>query len=335
MKSNNHDNFVRAAFSNPAHAASLVQTFLGQDFIEEFGRGLVHVSQDTFVDTELRRHETDLLFRFEGKSTLVHVYVLMEHQSTVFAMMPVRLNRYLCKIQQSFAPENSAFEKIPAIVPIVLYNGARKWQGPTTLFDCFDESGKAFGLAGLRNNDLEFKLVNLADYADAKLGNSRQGISHGSVLALLLLKHCRDNHFSTRLRTWRRLIGLAYRESQGEFLIQAAICYILQTTDAAKQDLIENIVPQTRPEMETVIRTQAQIWMEEGESKGLREGKQEGKREGAREATIKALIVVLNAKFGALDKTHEKTIDQSEIAKLERFLERAVAADSVAQVFGD
>ncbi len=133
MTTNNHDNFILAVFSTPDHGAAFLAMFLGHRFLQAFDLSTLTLVPGTHVDGDLRRHEFDLLFRLEGPKKPVFIYVLIEHQSTPFAMMPVKLFRYVSKIYSFLGVENRSRRELPEIIPVVLYNGAKKWSAPLSL----------------------------------------------------------------------------------------------------------------------------------------------------------------------------------------------------------
>ena len=74
-----------------------------------------------------------MIYRVRIKGREIIFYILLELQSTVDQTMPFRLLKYMTELtKREFdnTPENerkSVDYRLPAVVPIVLYNGADKW----------------------------------------------------------------------------------------------------------------------------------------------------------------------------------------------------------------
>ncbi len=330
MTSNNHDNFLRTVFSTPDHAASLLGTTMGERFLRNFDLSTLSLVSGTFVDEDLRRHEVDLLFKIQATEKLVYIYVLVEHQSTPFAMMPVRLFRYVSKIYQALDAENRSQRHVPEIIPVVLYNGERRWTAPVKLSDFYSRPTLT-GLAGVAPIELEYKLFDLSATSDAQIRERKRVTTSVAVLSLLFLKHFRNEYFGQLLKEWASFFKDAYRETKGESFVQAAICYILESTNAAHEDLIDCIVPYTEPEVEFVIKTTGQKLREEGRIEGRQEGRQEGLTMG-RQAAAKALRLILLSRFRDLTDDQNRKIDVASFEQLDTFLDRAFVVGTVDEV---
>lgn len=71
-------------------------------------------------------------------------------------------------------------------------------------------------------------------------------------------------------------------------------------------------------------------------SQGRTEGRTEGHTEGRVEDAVSALLTVLRARGIAVpDAARERILAQKDTERLERWLERAAVATSLAEVWGD
>jgi len=71
---------------------------------------------------------------------LVYLYILLEFQSTVDWVMAVRLMVYVGLLYQDLIRQGEVEKggKLPPVLPIVLYNGERKWRGPLDVADLIE-----------------------------------------------------------------------------------------------------------------------------------------------------------------------------------------------------
>ena len=86
-----HNNYFISQMKDPAHAAGMVRPLLDERLAAAVGWVDMALEPGSYIDEKLRGSESDLLFSVPvaGKSSLL--YVLIEHQSTPDAHMPLRL----------------------------------------------------------------------------------------------------------------------------------------------------------------------------------------------------------------------------------------------------
>ena len=96
--------------------------------------------------------ESDMMYELKIKDETVYFFVLLEFQSTVDRFMPVRMLTYIMLFYQDWLKKQIEYKrkikqkekkgtldeadieaiydtiKLPAVFPILLYNGDRKWQ---------------------------------------------------------------------------------------------------------------------------------------------------------------------------------------------------------------
>ena len=96
----------------------------------------------SFVDEDLRESESDLLYEVEYASgdETIWIYCLVEHQSTPDRWMRFRLMKYCCRIWDMSFREYPDQQELRAIVPLVFYQGERRWTYSSEFADLFAES---------------------------------------------------------------------------------------------------------------------------------------------------------------------------------------------------
>jgi hypothetical protein len=73
----------------------------------------------------------------------------------------------------------------------------------------------------------------------------------------------------------------------------------------------------------------------EGRNEGIREGRNEGIREGRKEGECSLLLRLLRARFGELPAATVARIEAADMADLERWGERVLGAQTLAEVFAE
>src|SRR5215468_2821404 len=137
-----HDLMVHAVLSDVTEASSFLQAYLPGDVSQELNWSTLRLVEGSFVDEALRGSEADLLYEVERvlSQDAVWLYILLEHQSTPDRWMRFRLLKYCCRIwDQSFRDQPEQRE-LRAIVPLVFYQGERRWTYSREFADLFAES---------------------------------------------------------------------------------------------------------------------------------------------------------------------------------------------------
>jgi hypothetical protein len=104
--------------------------------------------ESTFVLKTYGKRESDVIYEYKKKK--LFFYILLEQQSKPDFTMPFRLLHYMvCLLAREFdnAPEDVRILKdfrLPAVVPIVLYNGEESWT-PVQSFKEYTANHDEFG----------------------------------------------------------------------------------------------------------------------------------------------------------------------------------------------
>lgn len=132
---------------------------------------LKHVEK-SFIARDFREKEADLVYEVHLDEQPVVFYLLLELQRKVDLSMPYRLLNYMSSIWQNALQSRPADEsmgqksfRLPAIVPIVLYNGAHTWTAARTFRDLLS-GAQHFGNSLL---NFEYIVLHVKQYEDAEL----------------------------------------------------------------------------------------------------------------------------------------------------------------------
>ena len=96
-------------------------------------------------------------------------------------------------------------------------------------------------------------------------------------------------------------------------------------------------IPEDLLEMKTNLEGLTKIWKKQWRAEGLAEGRAEGEAKGEAKGLVKgkaeALVCLLAERFGAVRPSLRKRIHAANLATLERWLKRAIAAPDLPSVF--
>jgi predicted transposase/invertase (TIGR01784 family) len=127
-----HDHSYKQLFSNPELIRDLLKDFILEDWVKDLDLHTLERVSGSYVTDDLRERENDIIWRVRLGSSWLYVYLLIEFQSTVDKFMALRLLNYLTLLYQDLQKTDnlSPDGKLPPVLPLVLYNGQRKWNAP-------------------------------------------------------------------------------------------------------------------------------------------------------------------------------------------------------------
>lgn len=138
-----HDPSYRLLFSHPRMVEDLLRGFVHEDWLPGLDFTTLERVSGSFITEGLKARQNDLIWRArwsdEGDGGWFYLYLLLEFQSTPDPFMAVRLLVYEGLLLQGLIREErlTASDKLPPILPIVLYNGQRPWKAPLDLQSLF------------------------------------------------------------------------------------------------------------------------------------------------------------------------------------------------------
>ena len=128
---NPHDRFVKATLSQPDIAASFLTNYLPRETVELLDTSKIELVKDSFVDSDLREHQSDMLFQVQTRNgKAAYVYVLFEHKSAPDPWVALQLLRYRVRVWESAIRQENV-KQLPVVIPLVLYHGQAVWNVST------------------------------------------------------------------------------------------------------------------------------------------------------------------------------------------------------------
>jgi putative YhgA-like transposase len=260
--------------------------------------------------------------------------LLLEFQSTVDPWMALRVLVYTGLLWQSLAREGELApgQRLPPVLPLVLYNGERPWGAPLEVAELIEEVPG--GLEQYRPR-LRYLLLDQGRMAEEELAPL-----HNLAAALFRLEKSREvadvDRVLSNLVEWLR----SPAESS---LRQAFAVWVVKVLSSR---LPEVRLPQVADLMEVKTMLAERVtewtrqWKQEGFQEGLEEGLEKGLEQGlekglerGREETLErlqgALLQELEARFGALSaRVREQVAALRSIEEMAGLIARVATAPS-------
>jgi predicted transposase/invertase (TIGR01784 family) len=326
-----HDHSYKLLFSHPEMVADLLRGFVREEWVGQLDFASLEKVSGSYVADDLREQEDDVIWRVRWGQDWLYVYLLIEFQSTVERYMAVRILAYLGLLYQDLVRSGqlAADGRLPPVLPIVLYNGGRRWDAPQEIAELLVPAPK--GLDAYRPR-LKYLLLDEGRYADSeleplhnlvaalfRLENSRTVQDVERVLPALVawLEFPEQTSLRRAFTVWLKRVFLPGRLPGVEF-------GGINDLQEVQSMLAERVIEWT----EEWKRQGLQEGLEEGLQQGLEVGRQEGRREG--EATL--LLRLLTLRFGELDETVRDRVRKADAETLLLWGERVLTAASVEDV---
>jgi predicted transposase YdaD len=137
-----HDGTQRRLFAHVEMLKMLVEGFIPPEIIAGLALDLDLAEQMTgkFISHGLAVRESDMLWKIPRRTTEAPLYIclLLELQSSIDVMMPLRIMQYVSFIYENLArSEGFALgpNTLPPVLPVVLYNGDSRWNATAQVRD--------------------------------------------------------------------------------------------------------------------------------------------------------------------------------------------------------
>ena len=117
-------------FSFPRMVEDLLRGFLPGSWLAEVDFSTLRKLPTEYVSDELLKRHGDCVWRLRRRGEWLYLLVLLEFQSTDEPRMALRILTYTSLLYQELV-RNDALDaggRLPAVLPVVLYNGEARWR---------------------------------------------------------------------------------------------------------------------------------------------------------------------------------------------------------------
>ena len=133
-----HDGLYHRLFDHPGMVAALLREFVAGPWLDDLDLEGMERLNARFHAEKGERREGDMVWRIprhDGSDT--YLVLLLEFQSTPNPWMALRVLVYASLLWQQLVDEKRLPPdgRLPPILPVVLYNGDRRWAAPLALHD--------------------------------------------------------------------------------------------------------------------------------------------------------------------------------------------------------
>ena len=270
-----------------------MESYLPPAMLARLDLSTLKLEHESFVDAELRKHFSDLLFSVKTTDQdAVFIYLLLEHKSAPEPWVAFQLLRYIVKFWER--QHEQGCERLPLVIPIVFYHGHERWNVARNLSALIAPTD--LGALAKYAVDFEYDLRDIS----LRTGEEIKGKTKLRV-GLELLRFIFSDVLEQRLPEIFRPLRELSRADAIEFM-RPVLAYLSAARKKLNREKVreamENVFPPMEFNKEAVF---IQEWMEEG------------KHDGVSALTLR----LLQRRFGALDEATELQIRALPNQKLE------------------
>lgn len=318
-----HDAFAQAVFSDPAQAAVIFRGVLPDALLRRLDLARAELQPSLFTSDELTGRRADFLFKVPLEHDDAYLLVLLEHQSTVDRLLAARALVYAGRALDRHLRLHPHAERVPAVIPVVLFHGEGGWTAATDLFELYALPGDLAPLLRQVVPSLRLLIDDLSATDDQRL---RQ--RPGPVLARLALIVMRHAH-ALRTASDPRAVLHSLASSVADLLQRVVertgrtvvFRYMLELVELEPEEGEQVLVRALPAKVKEDVVTAA----EKLRAQGRVEGRVEGKR------TL--LLAQLATKFGPVAAEVEARVARAEEGALDEWARRVVTVETLDEVF--
>ena len=321
-----HDTGYKLLFSNPLIVRDLVQGFVDDPWLQELDFSTLEPFKDHYVSEDMRERADGVVWRVKSGKDWLYLYLLIEFQSSNERYMALRMMVYVGLLYQDLIRHKQLGPHglLPPVLPIVLYNGERRWRAPISLAELLPKP-PAF-LAPLQPQ-MRYLLID-----------------EGAIPA------------ETLARLPRNLVAAIFKLEQPQTpdAVQALVTEIEAATRSEEYADVRRIVaiwiraalirnrkyPILLPELDDLqelrimLSQRIEQWAEGYLAAGRKEGRLEGRSEGRLEGEIAVLARLLTRRFGALPTWADTRLNAATKQDLAQWTDAVLEAASLTDVLG-
>jgi len=321
-----HDAGYKLLFSDPLIVRDLIQGFIDDPWLQKLDFSTLEPVKGHYVSEDLRDRADDAVWRVKSGEDRLYLYLLIEFQSRNDRFMALRMMVYVGLLYQDLIRNKQLGPQglLPPVLPIVLYNGERRWRAPVTLADLLPKV-PAF-LAPLQPQ-MRYLLIDEGAIPTDTLARLPRNL----VAAIFKLEQPQTPEAVQQLVT-----ELEAATRSDEYATVRRIVAIWIRAALIRNRKYPILLPELDDlqELRIMLSQRIEQWAEGYLATGRKEGRMEGRNEGRLEGEIAVLSRLLTRRFGPLPAWAEARLNAATEQNLADWADAILDAASLNDVLG-
>lgn len=317
-----HDSGYKRLLANRTIFRQLIETFVEEEWVSRLDFDRAERVDKSFVAEHYKETESDIIYKVPLRNSDKELYIciLIELQSTVQRFMVLRTLHYKCSFYMDYVLSHKDVRllKLPAVFPLVLYNGDDKWTAPDKLTELLETE------VDLGNYELNFEHFVIAENEFGKDGllAIRNIVStlflaeiHYDLPLLIdellnLYDHETDRQAVMLFLNWFRQLAAHGRLRESDFAQ-------IEETYVSREEVKSMLVKALERERELIRQEGIEIGKAEGIEEGIEIGKAEGIEEGIEIGKTEGIEIGIEARNRQIVAAmHQNGFDLATIAMI-------------------
>ncbi|MCA0254369.1 MAG: Rpn family recombination-promoting nuclease/putative transposase [Proteobacteria bacterium] len=298
-----HDQLIKKALENPIIAQEFLDEYLPTEYKELIDLSTVKPEKETYIEESLKNKLSDMVFSVKIKSQKLGsnakekqevssslkekevvkiddealIYTLIEHQSKSDHWIALRLLKYSLLLLERHATKKA---KLPLIIPMIIYNGKKKYDAPRNIYDLF-----VYPELAKKALSEDHKIIDLQAMSEDTIDYQK----HLSFLLYVMKNiHARDTIAMLEGAMKRCKQAIIIDQEQNYILTRLILWYTDSKVPVEQKMLLEQVCVDNLPKQDRdeVMRTIADAYIEEGYNKGLVQGIEKGEARGEEKKAV-------------------------------------------------
>jgi predicted transposase/invertase (TIGR01784 family) len=336
-----HDQSYKRLFSHPKMVEDLLRGFVREEWVNQLDFSTLETVKDSFMTDNLKARHDDIIWRVRWGPKWLYIFLLLEFQSTIDPFMAVRLMVYIGLLYQHLIDTQKLKQKdkLPPVLPIVIYNGSDKWDAKRNLSQLIE---KVPGGLDKYQPKLRYFLLDESTFSEAKLAPLLKNL----VAALIRLENTRnlenEQAVAKAIQTVLDSLVQWLKDPEFERLRRDMVTWLLRVLLPHN---VPNIpIPQMveLQEMNSMLYETIQNWYKEAEVRGRAQGEEFGRQQGEAlgiqrgrlQGQAEILLLQLETKFGPLEPDVKVYLNHLDSKALLTCSQRLLTAQTLSDVIG-
>lgn len=274
-------------FGNVALAKDFMKNYLPEEVLKIVDLETLNPEKEHYIEDDLKESFSDLLFKANINGKEGYLYFLFEHKSYPSKRIAIQLLNYMIRIWDDKTLKEKQ-EKIPMIIPMVVYHGKENWNIGLKLSDHMEGYGELPEEVKKHIPEYEYLIYDLSGYTDDDI---KGDIQLQIVIKILRSIFKADEEFFNVFKEAVKILDKLEKQEKGIEYFKTFIYYILNVRKEINLTEIYDLVKEVSVERSGEIMTIAEELLKEGMEKGMEKGKLEEKREITKKLIAKGLDI--------------------------------------------
>jgi predicted transposase/invertase (TIGR01784 family) len=277
-----HDGLFSFSFDKKNVAESFVKENLPSEITKNLDFSTLTLDKDTFVDQKLSRCYADVLYHIQFRNKPAYLYFLFEHKSWEPNFPGVQLLKNMIRIWETHVENHKGIEKLPPIIPMLIYHGEYPWKVDTNFISMFDIP------------DTLTKYIPTFSYELTDVSHMPEEEIKGEVelrIVLTAFRYIFHPEIMSRLKDIFQLFRELPDKTKFNQYLEALLIYLGSNIKDVNPDKLRDAVNEALEEGGAMMSTVFQEVLEKGKEIGVKEGEEKNKLKVALNCLIKGMDI--------------------------------------------